>query len=154
MHQCEVDRGPDGDGSIDEQIITEYACERRTYYEFTENAIIELVIDTTSGDIVGGRFEDDSGVCTVDGFTLSAGDTDLSGCRVISILRCEGKCGDSESTLTECESDGCTCVECGPDGCISVDVDDQPCSHGDSSGRCITGCCRLDDGERICEEGS
>ncbi|MEM8606477.1 MAG: hypothetical protein AAGF92_05205 [Myxococcota bacterium] len=33
IYHCEVNLGPDGDGYIEEQILTEYDCERRSSYE-------------------------------------------------------------------------------------------------------------------------
>ena len=79
--------------SGDRLVVEEYPdCDRRVLNYLTgEPPETSLVVDTTTGQVVGARYLDDSGVCSDAGVSVSAGE--FPTCELSRT--CEGPCDDT-----------------------------------------------------------
>lgn len=89
VYPYEPGTGPFGNGYIDYEWVTEFAaCNRRLIVAVAENPSIGHLIDTTTEEIVGAFYTDDSGQCTSRGTGVYAGDlgpgAQLPGCTATS----------------------------------------------------------------------
>jgi len=92
--------GPFGNGTIDVEWIYEYDdCHRRLIVVVAENPTIGHLLDTTTNEVVGAYYTDDSGVCAPYGTMVYAGELHL-GFKPMALPGC---------TLTSCTKNGGPC---------------------------------------------